>query len=139
MTFPPQFGFIPPQLWMPAKRRWMLVCSIRASMLILFWRRLAGFDCEAVLIKVVDLDCSDPNYLETQRCVARQLETEAAVAPRGHYAVIRKLMDNNLTVYETVVSDGRGEGPAVGGSFDVYYTMPSSEIVLNRLVGYEIF
>jgi len=48
-------------------------------------------------------------------------------------------MDNNLTVYETVVSDGRGEGPAVGGSFDVYYTMPSSEIVLNRLVGYEIF
>lgn len=103
------------------------------------FKHMGGFGCDAVLIEVVDLDGAAPDFWDAQRELNKRLEAAVLTAPRGHYAVIRQQTASVGTIYKTIVSDGHGDRPATGGSFDTYREMPTLEKVLERFVGYEIY
>lgn len=103
------------------------------------FKHMGGFGTDAVLMEVASLDDADPDHWQARRELSKRLEVAVVAAPRGHYVVIRNTSESHGIIYKTIVSDGRGDRPAVGGNYDSYDAMPTAEKVLERMVGYEIY
>lgn len=102
-------------------------------------RHMGGYGCEAVLVETVtEPDRGSPDYFELKRATMGGLSQRIAASPRGHYALVKYTGSDGTDRYTVKVSDGSGK-LAVGGSYDGYDTPPTSEKVLNRMVGYEIY
>jgi len=96
-------------------------------------KQMGGYDCEPVLVETITL-----NFERAQQLVRKEAEERIKSSPRGHYVILEKVYEDAGRRYSTIVSAGNGE-VAPGGSHDIYDEQPAGEIVLRRMVEYEIY
>ena len=84
-----------------------------------FCRSSGGFGCEAVHFETLVIDPASEDTFESRREKTKALESKVNAAPRGHYALIKTVHEDKHTD-SVAISDGKGNGPATGGAYDIY-------------------
>lgn len=103
-----------------------------------FCRSSGGFACEAVPVETLVIDPASEDTFASRREKTKGLESKVNAAPRGHYALVKTLHEDKHTD-SVAISDGKGNGPATGGAYDIYTDVPNPETLLRRMVTYEIY
>ncbi|OLP04480.1 hypothetical protein [Rhodoferax antarcticus] len=105
------------------------------------FKHMGGFGCESVLIVTLTLDeqVAAKDLWQSNRVLSKQLAAKVVASPRGHYALVRMILEGGRVSTKAYVSDGCGEGLATGGSFDSHDSDPLGQKVLERMIGYEIY
>lgn len=98
-------------------------------------KHMGGYGCEAFKVGVYSID-PDVADLKTYHKMIRDVETIIKNSPRGHYAIIERV--GALSRYSMRTSDGSGD-LATGGQYDSYDEVPTDTIVLDAMLGYEIY
>lgn len=100
--------------------------------------RMGGFGCEATLASTLTIDRDAPQEPRQEFLSIQSLQQRIAGMPRGHYAIIKTTGSGGNTFFRFVVSDGSGD-VSTGGKYDAYDIEPSAELVLRKMLEYEIY
>lgn len=97
---------------------------------------MGGYGCAAFLVGVYSINQDVEDFLKTYQKMLRDTEEIIKQSPRGHYAIIERI--GNLSRFSMIISDGSAD-IALGGKYNSYDELPTGEIVLDAMLGQEIY